>query len=769
MSNYHENMNFEAEVRRAAEAVWNVPPGQCQPKRYLGDLSVGEIDGVVYLRDVTHLLMVTTSSKLEKVKEDVKKLKAAERIERKAGISTSFLGWLITEKQLDPLHVKHAVDAGVRVMTLFDFKRRCFDGSKYISLRQQYPFGSAVHPRDGSFALEDQKYVDLPLLLEAKPPQRPADKGVSADYVIDGLLRGEIFVLLAPFGAGKSFTAREMFQRLAKRFTSKDIDQAPVVLNLRDHWGEDYGDEILERHARAIAFTPKEELTIGWRANLVTMLLDGFDEIASQVVARSDDRDFLRQARRSALKGIRDLITKTPGNCGLLVSGRDHYFDDESELAHALGLLGRPYNIVRVGEFNEAQAAEFLKNNQVNLPLPDWLPRKPLLLGYLAYRGLLEDVLKIEGDRGYGFVWDKFLDLVCEREASLATSMMDSATLRLVLENLALGVRSTSSGTGPLAQSDLIQAYRQVAGQSPTDPIIAQLQRLPGLTERGQTQGTRSFVDEDFLAALQGSAVARYILHGAEMAQTTRLWLEGLSIRGLDTAAYLLEKENASASVAISRAQSAQRQGLDGQLVADCIAVALNMTKDGSHIDCLNILIQGAELRRIDLEEYAVEGLELRDCNIDEVLLGGQVESSTLAFRGCLIGKVSGVASKEGLPKQIFQEGCEVRRFDNLSTNNAVVKSDLPPRVKALVTILRKLYFQSGSGRKLAAFHRGIPPGPVSKAIDEVLRQLEKEGLVSIFNKIAHPVRKQADRVSRILRAPTLSDDPLVIKLREAS
>jgi hypothetical protein len=193
------------------------------------------------------------------------------------------------------------------------------------------------------------------------------------------------------------------------------------------------------------------------------------------------------------------------------------------------------------------------------------------------------------------------------------------------------------------------------------------------------------------------------------------------------------------------------------------------MAKEDTLVNCLDMVLQGAEIERIDLEEYAVRGLELRDCNIGEVTLGGHVDGSVLALRGCFITKVNGVASRDALPGRIFQEGCEVRQFDNLSTNNAIVRSDLPPRVKALVTILRKLYLQSGSGRKLAAFYRGIPQGPVSNAVEEVLRHLEREGLVSVFNKIAHPVRKQTDRVHRILRAPALSDDPLVSRLRNAT
>ena len=73
-NSYRYNMNFEAEVRRVAEAVWNLEPGQCQPSHYPNDTVVREIDGIARLRDVTHLIMATTSTRLEKARDDFKKL-----------------------------------------------------------------------------------------------------------------------------------------------------------------------------------------------------------------------------------------------------------------------------------------------------------------------------------------------------------------------------------------------------------------------------------------------------------------------------------------------------------------------------------------------------------------------------------------------------------------------------------------------------------------------------------------------------------------------
>lgn len=80
-------MGFEAEVRFIAEAVWGMSPGECQPSHYENDPVVRELDGIARLKYVTHLIMVTTSLKLEKLKGDIKKLNAAESHEKNCSSS----------------------------------------------------------------------------------------------------------------------------------------------------------------------------------------------------------------------------------------------------------------------------------------------------------------------------------------------------------------------------------------------------------------------------------------------------------------------------------------------------------------------------------------------------------------------------------------------------------------------------------------------------------------------------------------------------------
>lgn len=769
-NNYKENMGFEAEVRRTAEAIWNQEPGSCQPAHYTNDPIIRELDGLVRLRDVTHIIMVTASTKLDKAKSDIKKLNAAERIERREAQAVS--KWFITQKQLDAQHIEHARQNNVTALTLDAFRRRFFDGRAYIARREVAAFGSARNPADNSPNFSADAYVSLPIRVSSRGmpkinSQHPKDQKLTQLEVLTrNLIEGKRIVLLAPFGGGKSLTTREVFNSLASQYRQGKSNSVPVALNLREHWGQEYFDEILERHARSIGFTPREDLVAAWRAGMVTVMLDGFDEVATQSISRLQEKHFMRESRRSALQGVRDLILKMPKGAGLWICGRDHYFDNEKELVHALGLAPNEFLLAELDEFTEEGAHDFLKRNGIDHELPAWLPRKPLLLAYLTQNKLLESVLQIDNSYGFGYSWDHFLTQIVQREAALERAAMEPETLRSVMEQLALTVRCRPSGSGPITSTDLSEAYAKETGQAAGEAVLAQLQRLPGLTQRDSDPGARSFVDEDMLAALQGGGFAKLVL--GHFKPISRSAVSPLSSKAITMAAYCLQTQGSTAqtivSVMNSVSLSESNARMDSQFVADAFSLAITMAQmhEMDTLDLRGLSIEGALIGKIDFESIRVENIDFRDCIIDEVVLGKGYEEWGIRFSSCMISRISGVADESALRDGVFDSKCEIESFDNMGTNNAVLSANIAPQLKALVTVLRKLYKQAGAGRKVATLSRGIGQLDVSNCIDSVLIVLQKEGMVTIFNKVVHPVRKHSGRVERILAAPTLSDDPVV-------
>ncbi len=569
------------------------------------------------------------------------------------------LKWFITQKQLDAQHIEHARRNNVTVLTLDQFKQRFFDGQSYISKRQVAAFGSARSPLDNSINVSNDLYVPLPMeLIEKIEVNRNTRldieerrRNINIDDLIKFIRDGKIIVLMAPFGAGKSLTARELFKKIAHQYFHESHSIVPICLNLREHWGQSYFDEILERHARSIGFTPKEDLVVAWRAGLAYILLDGFDEVASQTIVRTDDRNFMKEARRVALSGVRDFLTKLPSGLGAFICGRDHYFDTEQELAHSLVISSRSYVIVRLGEFTEEGANQFLVKNGLSGTLPDWLPRKPLILAYLAQNNLLDEIIKIDSAEGYGYAWNIFIDKITQRESELEKAVIEPSTLRHVMERLAFSVRATVSGSGPITGNHLANAYSIETGQAAGEGVLAQLQRLPGLTQRDQEAGSRSFIDEDMLAALQGSAFSRIILGQYE--NIGDVPLSPLSHKAISVATHLLNKVDATSATPLSIAErfSLEKKAPEyKQIIADCLAVSLAMAREqGGLLDGHGILIESATFGVVDIEDTRIKNLHFSECIINQVSIGEHAIDSGLTFSNCIIKKVSGIANQKRL------------------------------------------------------------------------------------------------------------------------
>lgn len=105
---------------------------------------------------------------------------------------------------------------------------------------------------------------------------------------------------------------------------------------------------------------------------MLLLLLDGFDEMGVQLW--SDDAGALQALRSDALAGVRNLVAYQKS--GILVCGRDHYFDSNDELLAALGLANSSVEILKSkDEFTFEEITEFMTLNGKDGDIPEWLPR----------------------------------------------------------------------------------------------------------------------------------------------------------------------------------------------------------------------------------------------------------------------------------------------------------------------------------------------------------------------------------------------------------
>jgi len=677
------------------------------------------------------------------------------KLKRKSG-TRAVRGWWITrdEPTADQRKISDKHRDSVNTLSFSQFQARLIDSRAYLNARDNYVFGSVRDPATGD--PEPQiDYVPLDLVR--------SDSGdlVSPAGMAALLTEGRTIVLLGDYGAGKSMTLREIHRELKKSHLKGTSSTFPVYLNLRDHHGQSDPAEVIERHARSIGFARPSHLVRAWRAGYVHLLIDGFDEISTVNIQGLWKK--LQDNRFRAMEAVRRLIREHPARAGLLVAGRAHFFDSPVERRRALGLPAECVEL-SLNEFTEEQISTYLKRAGITGFIPGWLPSRPLLVGYLAAKGLLVDLVKEDStgeqlDPSVG--WDLLLDSIAAREAEIEAGI-DGRTVRRILERLATKARATPSGLGPIGPESVVQGFSEICGYGPDDRGMVLLQRLPGLGTDREEDNSRSFVDQDFADACRAGDLVSFIDSPFDF----------------DTGP-LADMESAAGGLAISVAslKADTRQFSEGKINA-----ALGATgRTGSQYlaaDLARLLMErGFGIReQIRLHDLLIPDLELGpgagdlsslefyECFFSHIELDPSVDSTKLpAFRGCFIDELEGRVSRADLPTQKFDADCIIENFvETAETTAAVLDLDLPLGTRVCLTVLKKLYERRGSGRKENALHRGLDHHG-RRLVSDVLRVLQSEGLASPYKRkgatIWLPDRSSRRRVGRMIAAPTSSKD----------
>ena len=752
-----ENIHFENEVRRIARALW--PEAEFSGA---GILDSREVDGIFETEDCIHIVEATTSRGMEKARQDVGKInKNLRKLLGKSG-TRAVRGWFVTrdEPTADQRKVTDKFRSSINVLSFSQFQARLIDSKSYLSARDVYPFGSVRDPATGLHEKNQKiEYVPLDLVRTDSRTMIPL-KGL-----IIMIQSGSTAVLLGDFGAGKSMTLREVYGELRKNHLNGKTSTFPIYLNLRDHYGQIEPAEIMGRHAQAIGFSNPTHLVRAWRAGYVHLIIDGFDEISTLAIQGLWRK--LKDNRYRAMEAVRRLIREHPSGSGLMLAGRAHFFDNSTERHNALGL---PNNTMEFSltEFTDEQIHAYLKRVGLSGSVPAWLPSRPLLLGYLAAKGLLEDIAdKESGDEQIGPCegWNFLLDRIADREAEIEAGI-DGGTVRKILERLATKVRISQGGVGALSQDAIMESFGEICGYKPDERGMVLLQRLPGLGVDREEDESRAFVDEAFADACKAGDFVSFVENPFDFPGKVLGDVEsaigelGLGIAALktQTAGFSEGKLNAALLRAVSEESS--------YMAADIVRLLseMNFSVKGE------VWIDGILIPDIELGiESDLSGLRFRDCFFFRIELDGEVESDKVPyFQECFIEELEGRVSVADLPVGKFDKGCVVERFVRTAETTAdVLTLDLPMGTRVCLTILKKLYEQSGSGRKENALHRGLD-NRARRYVPEVLRLLQSEK-VALLDKsrgttIWRPDRSQRARVGRMIAAPTLEKDPILVQ-----
>ncbi len=171
----------------------------------------------------------------------------------------------------------------------------------------------------------------------------------------------------------------------------------------------------------------------------------------------------------------------------------------------------------------------------------------------------------------------------------------------------------------------------------------------------------------------------------------------------------------------------------------------------------------------IEEESGKLSSVCFQECLIQRLRIDGTIGADDLPrFHGCYFSAVEGRASKQDLPTAIFDSACVYDDFDaTTSTTNAILQMGIPLGAKVLLTILRKLYVQRGSGRRELAFYRGLDH-QAQRLVPDILALIKKHGF-AVRTKLGEqvvwlPVRSAEvrRRANLIITAPNTVADLLV-------
>lgn len=720
--NFADNYEFESFVRKVAAECWGA-------NGYNGAVVIDgkERDGVLENDHHIYCLEITTARNARHTWDSCKKLEELVRRLRGKHPDKGVTGWYITrfEPTGDQGAALSSYKSIVNHRTYDAFYASMVDAKEYLIEREKKPFGSIRGPEDGRFDAK-LKYTPTKILNPSNGEYTHTGKIVRkmSKSPFRGLIVGE-------YGAGKSMALRDIFQKLSIQYRKGADSQFPVYVNLRDHVEQYDPDECLRRHASSIGMKKPENLIKAWRSGLVYLLLDGFDELAPRIATNSRKR--AQDLRRSAINLVRRLVDETPAEGSILLAGRNNYFDSDKELHSAVGVTNS-WNIYEIHDLDSDDLARFISDHGWGGGVPDWVPKKPLLISYVKQNNLVDEVTSESGmsvaDPASG--WDFLVDKICEREVDQVYVALEPAELRQIYSRLATYARRRSDRRGPMSFSDCRKAFVEITGVEPEERSVTAILRLPGLSgslsgvESSELErGSRFFVDLDLADCLSAGDVEAAIRMPYNYQVAVH---EGVSHSlgelGRNVVYNRLgenrDREISEALRVFSKQHSDGAANVCSDLI--CVAFSNSVTVSGE------VFITNSYSTSIAIEGGAnFSSLTFDSCGFESISVDVVDRKDMPIFQNCQIAVVKAPSVMENVITDVIArhnilDGTDIYDVSYDTLRNA----GAPEGYLDLISIIDKAFIQSTKGRQLGAMYRGRPEerrGSISSILDNMCKQ----------------------------------------------
>jgi hypothetical protein len=227
---------------------------------------------------------------------------------------------------------------------------------------------------------------------------------------------------------------------------------------------------------------------------------------------------------------------------------------------------------------------------------------------------------------------------------------------------------------------------------------------------------------------------------------------------------YQLEEDGLTARAAQSALErvhsGAELDGLRADLVRHLFQIGSQPTKplaiSDQHIPTIYIA-DTSNACGVTFSECIIDVLDLSDVETAERLP---------TLRACVVTLVEGVAGLDELAAGKFAESDIGGFSESVENVAAILRLDLPDYTRVTLTVLRKIFVQSGHSRKESALYRGLLSNKQKELIPLVLKNLEKKGAIRKNRRrdatLWAPNLGMYRRVARILDTPTTSKDDLL-------
>lgn len=700
------------------------------------DIAGVKCDCVIHVADgIVILIEISKENKIEKLRTDIAKF----NVLRPHFIAKNIFPqcYFVTLDDPTPAMIQAGTANYVKVFSVWQLFDNFLGLDRYSSARATHPFGSAVDLYSGE--PDRNPYVAVSYIDEN-------GRSYTIDTICSKLLSGKTIVLVGDYGSGKSRCIKQTFEKLLE--TQKEKYSNPIAINLRENWGLKRAQEILTRHYTDLGLSDilDQAIKIAY-AQATIYLLDGFDEIGAQTW--SDDPTKLVEIRKQSLLGVSDLISQAKG--GILIAGREHYFNNDVELIECLGLGNKnPIILYCNPQLTDSQFSEFLGRDPATVP--PWMPKKPLIATII--RDISVDLLDkfLETSAGEIDFWGLLIDSFCEREAKI-NKILDSGIIRALYTKIGRLTRTTNTNYGPISIKQINEIFESVTRRPPTDESAIVLQRLPGLSRIGAESLDRQFADDFILDGLKAEDTLELYFEGSPVAlkDTWRNPLGGFGVYFLSAS---IIKNNISSAVAsfVMRNNSSNNKVLLSDLLSSLILY--NDKKVGFN----GFTFSAGRFFKVSLADTCVRGLNMYDCHFDYLDIT-DAKSECVNFKQCTIIRLAGITSSDYAPP--WFEECLVEEYQKIETVSAIREAGLSLAQTFLLSSLRKLFFQPGGGRKSSSMYKGYSDSVSKKTCDKVIQLLIKESFCKIYKGDSEalyvPDRALTNRVRVIMSQLTTS------------